>query len=112
MVEEVVEAETKPARLTRGLVGVSQPRRLKDIRAELESRMPLQMEEFARVLGGGIVPGSIVLIGGDPGIGKSTLTLQMAMQVAQMCPPVFSPSPKTIQRPGWTDRSPSLPLRD
>ncbi len=83
MVEEVVEAEAKPARLTRGLVGVSQPRRLKDVRAELESRMPLQMEEFARVLGGGIVPGSIVLIGGDPGIGKSTLTLQMAMQVAQ-----------------------------
>jgi len=41
------------------------------------------MEEFARVLGGGIVPGSIVLIGGDPGIGKSTLTLQMAMQLAE-----------------------------
>jgi DNA repair protein RadA/Sms len=41
------------------------------------------MEEFARVLGGGIVPGSVVLIGGDPGIGKSTLILQMAMELAQ-----------------------------
>ncbi|MDD3947927.1 MAG: DNA repair protein RadA, partial [Anaerolineaceae bacterium] len=50
---------------------------------EKEERVPLKMEEFARVLGGGIVPGSIVLIGGDPGIGKSTLTLQMAMQLAE-----------------------------
>jgi DNA repair protein RadA/Sms len=41
------------------------------------------MGEFARVLGGGIVPGSIVLLGGDPGIGKSTLMLQMAMEMAQ-----------------------------
>jgi DNA repair protein RadA/Sms len=40
------------------------------------------MGEFSRVLGGGIVPGSIVLIGGDPGIGKSTLMLQMAMDMA------------------------------
>jgi DNA repair protein RadA/Sms len=40
------------------------------------------MGEFARVLGGGIVPGSIVLVGGDPGIGKSTLMLQMALEMA------------------------------
>ena len=44
------------------------------------SRLPIG--EFARVLGGGIVPGSIVLIGGDPGIGKSTLVLQMAIEMA------------------------------
>jgi len=50
---------------------------------QAEDRLPVAMEEFARVLGGGIVPGSIVLIGGDPGIGKSTLTLQMAMQLAE-----------------------------
>jgi DNA repair protein RadA/Sms len=41
-------------------------------------RVPLAMAEFSRVLGGGIVPGSLVLVGGDPGIGKSTLLLQMA----------------------------------
>jgi DNA repair protein RadA/Sms len=41
------------------------------------------MAEFSRVLGGGIVPGSIVLVGGDPGIGKSTLLLQMAMEMAR-----------------------------
>jgi DNA repair protein RadA/Sms len=44
--------------------------------------MPLSIGEFARVLGGGIVPGSIVLVGGDPGIGKSTLMLQVAMELA------------------------------
>jgi DNA repair protein RadA/Sms len=46
-------------------------------------RMPLRMGEFARVLGGGVVPGSLVLIAGDPGIGKSTLLLQVAMDVAE-----------------------------
>lgn len=84
MVEEVVESEPqKSARPTRGLIGSSQPKRLDQIQADGEQRIPLRMEEFARVLGGGIVPGSIVLIGGDPGIGKSTLTLQMAMQLAE-----------------------------
>ena len=41
------------------------------------------MKEFNRVLGGGIVPGSLVLIGGDPGIGKSTLLLQTSSQIAE-----------------------------
>jgi DNA repair protein RadA/Sms len=44
--------------------------------------MPLRREEFARVRGGGIVPGSIVLVGGDPGIGKSTIMLQIAVEMA------------------------------
>jgi DNA repair protein RadA/Sms len=48
-----------------------------------EVRYPLPMEEFSRVLGGGIVPGSLVLVGGDPGIGKSTLLLQVALRVAE-----------------------------
>ncbi len=46
-------------------------------------RIPLRMGEFARVLGGGVVPGSLVLIAGDPGIGKSTLLLQVALDVAE-----------------------------
>ena len=45
-------------------------------------RLPLHFSEFNRVLGGGIVPGSLILIGGDPGIGKSTLLLQVAAEVA------------------------------
>lgn len=83
MVEEVVHDTTsKTTSPVRGLSGSSQVRRLADIEGQMEDRVPLEMEEFSRVLGGGIVPGSIVLIGGDPGIGKSTLTLQMAMQLA------------------------------
>jgi DNA repair protein RadA/Sms len=67
----------------RGLGGMSIPRRLAEISGDVEERMPLSIGEFARVLGGGIVPGSIVLVGGDPGIGKSTLMLQVAMELAR-----------------------------
>ncbi len=69
--------------LSRGLSGgLSVPRRMDEIEGDVEERLFLPIGEFARVLGGGIVPGSIVLIGGDPGIGKSTLTLQMAVEMA------------------------------
>src|SRR5699024_3192722 len=53
------------------------------IQSEKEPRITIQMKEFNRVLGGGIVPGSLVLIGGDPGIGKSTLLLQTSSQIAE-----------------------------
>jgi DNA repair protein RadA/Sms len=49
-----------------------------DVEAVTERRIPTSLPELDRVLGGGIVPGSVVLVGGDPGIGKSTLMLQMA----------------------------------
>jgi DNA repair protein RadA/Sms len=49
-----------------------------DVQAVAEQRIPTMLPELDRVLGGGIVPGSVVLVGGDPGIGKSTLMLQMA----------------------------------
>ncbi len=85
MIEELVEAEPSAGSksYSRGLVGSSKARPLADVLGAQEDRVPLQMEEFARVLGGGIVPGSVVLIGGDPGIGKSTLILQMAMELAK-----------------------------
>lgn len=56
-----------------------QPLLVKDIVSEKESRINLQSTELNRVLGGGLVPGSLVLIGGEPGIGKSTLMLQVAL---------------------------------
>ena len=85
MVEEVVEAApTANGRSTpRGLGGRSIPRRLAEIEGDVEARLPLPIGEFARVLGGGVVPGSIVLVGGDPGIGKSTLMLQVAVEMAR-----------------------------
>lgn len=70
--------------LARGLTGRSQPQRLNEISGDSEERLPLPIGEFARVLGGGVVPGSIVLVGGDPGIGKSTLMLQMAVEMANV----------------------------
>jgi DNA repair protein RadA/Sms len=59
------------------------PVRLSEMPAGEEPRYPLSIEEFSRVLGGGIVAGSLVLVGGDPGIGKSTLMLQMALVMAE-----------------------------
>jgi DNA repair protein RadA/Sms len=84
MVEEVVHDEpvSKGPSAVRGLTGRSQPRPIGEVAGDDEDRIPLPMGEFARVLGGGIVPGSIVLVGGDPGIGKSTLMLQMALEMA------------------------------
>jgi DNA repair protein RadA/Sms len=58
------------------------PLKLADIAADNYRRTMLPMEEFNRGLGGGLVPGSLVLIGGDPGIGKSTLLLQMSVALA------------------------------
>lgn len=52
-----------------------------DITIEKEERVETNLNEFNRVLGGGVVPGSLVLIGGDPGIGKSTLLLQVSAQL-------------------------------
>jgi DNA repair protein RadA/Sms len=84
MLEELVHDEpvSKGATAVRGLTGRSQPRPISEVSGDEHDRIPLPIAEFARVLGGGIVPGSIVLIGGDPGIGKSTLLLQMAMHMA------------------------------
>ena len=86
MVEEVVSDEPEtlsPGKSFKGLSTNSKPSPIGQVKSDREERIPLKMEEFSRVLGGGIVPGSIVLISGDPGIGKSTLTLQVAMQVAE-----------------------------
>src|SRR3989338_5042206 len=60
-----------------------EPVLLADILGEEKDRYQIGIEELDRVLGGGIVPGSVVLIGGDPGIGKSTLSLQMACLLSE-----------------------------
>src|SRR5690606_13111377 len=61
----------------------SRPRPRAEVEGSAENeRMALTIGEFSRVLGGGVVPGSLVLLGGDPGIGKSTLLLQTAIELA------------------------------
>ncbi len=84
MIEEIIPSnKTAQSRaVMHGLSGFSVPKRLSEIERDHEERIPVPIEEFSRVLGGGVVPGSIVLIGGDPGIGKSTLMLQMTLQMA------------------------------
>jgi DNA repair protein RadA/Sms len=84
MVEEIIAQPSKSVHTAgRGLTGASTPRRLTEIEGDADERWALSIGEFARVLGGGIVPGSIVLVGGDPGIGKSTLLLQVALEMAR-----------------------------
>ncbi|MCP6042680.1 AAA family ATPase, partial [Klebsiella pneumoniae] len=58
------------------------PERLSDVVSQEETRVHTNSQEFDRVLGGGIVPGSLVLVGGDPGIGKSTILLQVSAHLA------------------------------
>lgn len=60
---------------------VSRPRRLNEISSVDEPRIDTHDSELNRTLGGGIVPGSIILLGGEPGIGKSTLTLQTILHM-------------------------------
>ena len=80
LVEEIVR-ETK-GRTDSRLASKVEPVPLSEIEYDETARIPTVSEEFNRVLGGGIVPGSVVLVGGDPGIGKSTLMLQEGTRLA------------------------------
>jgi DNA repair protein RadA/Sms len=73
----------------RGALPASRPRPLREVTLESARRLPTGLGELDRVLGGGVVPGSLVLIGGDPGIGKSTLLLQAARALARVAAPVL-----------------------
>ena len=76
--EEIVESGK--SRAERRSIGTTKAQRLQDVVATNEMRIDMRNGEFNRVLGGGLVPGSLVLLGGEPGIGKSTLALQVLMQ--------------------------------
>jgi DNA repair protein RadA/Sms len=75
---------TVPESSSRAIPPANPPQELSQVTTDNADRCPLPMAEFNRVLGGGLVPGSLVLIGGDPGIGKSTLMLQVSALVAQV----------------------------
>ena len=78
----MVEAPAEPkksAAPSKARTDGRKPRNLKDIDYSAEARVSLGMKELDRLLGGGIVPGSLILIGGEPGIGKSTLSLQIPL---------------------------------
>ena len=75
--EITVDMTTKKGVVTRG----STPQRIQEVLSQEEMRIDMQSSELNRVLGGGLVPGSLVLLGGEPGIGKSTLALQVLMKM-------------------------------
>ncbi len=81
-VEEVIEKKKSTGKIAAQHLG-NQPITLESIQAAKTQRIVAGINEFDRVLGGGIVPGSLVLLGGDPGIGKSTLALQLALKLNQ-----------------------------
>lgn len=83
MSETIVSAADERKSSLASLAPRSTPQKISEVVTEGFARIPVPMNELSRVLGGGIVPGSLVLIGGEPGIGKSTLLLQMAATLAQ-----------------------------
>src|SRR4051812_28011308 len=85
---ETIE-ERRPAGDPPATVGVTAPVKLAQVDSAASDRVRVPISELDRVLGGGIVPGSLVLLGGDPGIGKSTLVLQAASALATPNAPVL-----------------------
>jgi DNA repair protein RadA/Sms len=82
-VEEDYSAPTVAKPRERSALYKDEPVLLKDVEIKEQSRLTTDIAELDRVLGGGIVPGSVVLIGGDPGVGKSTISLQVSDQLTK-----------------------------
>ncbi|HLT31174.1 MAG TPA: DNA repair protein RadA [Myxococcaceae bacterium] len=98
LVEELPEpaADARPAWGTGG--GGGAPVALSDVRAEEEARRLTGIEELDRVLGGGVVPGSLVLLGGDPGIGKSTLLLAAVDRLSGSGPVLYVSGEESLRQ--------------
>ncbi len=84
MVEERVQKDAKKLFSSGSALKKATPNNIHDIPDQPESRISTPDNELNRVLGGGIVPGSLVLLGGEPGIGKSTLLLQLALRIQNL----------------------------
>ncbi len=77
---------------------VSKVLAIKDIKLDEVPRITTNLQEFDRVLGGGIVPGSVVLIGGDPGIGKSSILLQVSCELSSRYPVLYVTGEESLQQ--------------
>jgi DNA repair protein RadA/Sms len=78
--------------------GAARPVPLQDVTAEAEARMVSGIQELDRVLGGGVVPGSLVLLGGDPGIGKSTLLLAAMDRLSRAGPVLYVSGEESLRQ--------------
>ncbi|MCK4629880.1 MAG: DNA repair protein RadA [Bacteroidales bacterium] len=83
-VEEIVRKDSAGKTTNYTFTGTAKPITLQEIASLEESRIDTRSIELNRILGGGIVPGSIILLGGEPGIGKSTLALQLALGLKEL----------------------------
>ena len=92
VLESATVAKTPAAARRSGWAGTVEPPKitaLKDVRHSEHARVSTGIGEFDRVLGGGLVEGAVVLVGGDPGIGKSTLLLQALAKMAGQLPVLY-----------------------
>jgi DNA repair protein RadA/Sms len=80
LAEEVIAKESGTGRTSTTRFNTDPPRPVREIEQSAHQRVDLRSAEVNRVLGGGLVPGSLILLGGEPGIGKSTLSLQIALK--------------------------------
>ncbi|MDD9963625.1 MAG: DNA repair protein RadA [Gammaproteobacteria bacterium] len=88
----------------------AQVRKLSEVETEASDRLATGFGELDRVLGGGLVPGSVVLIGGDPGAGKSTLLLQVCATVAEQCPVLYVTGEESLQQLALRSERLGLPV--
>lgn len=98
-VEEIVDKKSVgKAKVSAAEKEQTRPTSLSKIRYEQEERMSTGFPELDRVLGGGIVPGSLVLVGGDPGIGKSTLLLQVCQKLSGKMDVLYISGEESLQQ--------------
>lgn len=83
MTEEIISKEKNTAKSVSRITSYSEPKKVTEISTEDEHRYVTEIKELDRVLGGGIVKGSLILLGGDPGIGKSTIILQICKKLCE-----------------------------
>lgn len=113
LTEQTESAAPKSTRFS-GYAGAQAPKvtRLGDVKAHAESRQPIGMPELDRVLGGGLVPGSVTLLGGDPGIGKSTLLLQVQAALGARARCLYVTGEESLQQVAMRAQRLSLNLKD
>lgn len=81
--QEELEMSSLPRRFEAQAIAASRPVKLHEVKLQETPRIQTAIHEYDRLIGGGIVPGSLTLVGGDPGIGKSTLMLQLSNALAK-----------------------------
>lgn len=108
-----IRAESQPGGRVGGYSGVlsAEVRDLSAVGSSDVERMTVGVGELDRVLGGGLVPGSVILLGGDPGIGKSTLLLQLVAALGERYPSLYITGEESLEQLGMRARRLELPVR-